>query len=143
MPGLSFSLTGKVALGNMNERLNIDGLTLTNIPVASGQFQGGTFAQPGNIGRQFRNQFAVVPEAICTVGYQLNNYIRLSFGYNFLYISDVVRPGNQIDRNVNITQSGIAQALGISQVPPSQQAFYFHSSSYWAQGMNFGLGFQF
>jgi len=66
--------------------------------------QGGLLALPSNIGTQTRNRFAVIPELGVKVGYQLTDHIRVYAGYNFLYASSVVRPGNQIDPVINRAQ---------------------------------------
>ena len=57
---------------------------------------------PTNIGEFNRNVFSVVPEVGRNVGYQLTDHIRTFVGYNFLYWSNVIRPGDQIDRVIDI-----------------------------------------
>ena len=76
----------------------------------------------------------VVPEVGINLGYQFTNHIRGFIGYNFLYWSNVVRPGNQIDQAVNPN-------LIPPSIPggPSRPTFDFHGSDFWAQGINFGL----
>ena len=37
-----------------------------------------------------------------TLGYQLTETVRLYAGYNFLYWTNVARPGAQIDRNLDV-----------------------------------------
>ena len=56
-----------------------------------------------------RDRFAVLPEFGFDVGYQLTSRWRSFIGYNFLYISDVARPGNQIDGGVNLFRTSLAQ----------------------------------
>jgi hypothetical protein len=43
----------------------------------------------------------VVPEVGVKVGYQVTPHLRAQVGYDFLYWSDVVRPGSQIDPLIN------------------------------------------
>ena len=43
----------------------------------------------------------MVPEAQVQVGWDLFRWMRVFAGYNFIYLSNVVRPGNQIDRGIN------------------------------------------
>ena len=40
-------------------------------------------------------------EALTRVGYRVTDCIRVNVGYNFLYWSEVARPGEHIDRVVN------------------------------------------
>src|SRR5262249_7260302 len=96
-----------IALGNMHQTTRIDGALATNdftnfTTVQT--FRGGYLAQPTNIGRFSRDTFAVVPELNLSVGWQPRDWLTLTVGYNFLYLSDVLRPGDQIDRTINPTQ---------------------------------------
>ena len=99
--------TGKVALGDMQQQTRINGVLASNDfnglgPVQT--FPGGYFALPTNSGTYTRDRFAVVPEANLSVGYQVNRVISVFAGYSFLYLSNVARPGEQIDRVINPSQ---------------------------------------
>ncbi len=137
---VSLELSGKVALGANHETVNINGNTTeTGVGSANpGTFPGGVFAQPSNIGRTTRNQFAVIPEGEFKIGYQLRPNIRATVGYDILYWNDVVRPGSQIDRSINPTQS-----LGGTLVGPASPAAQFNRTDFWAQGVSFGLEFRY
>src|SRR5262249_965812 len=106
---LSLSATRKVALRVMRPTVPVDGFTPTNDFTVNGGpgevFPGAYFSQPTNIGQHRRDRFGVVPEASASVGYQMTQSLRLSVGYTFLYLNDVVRPGEQIDRAINAGQS--------------------------------------
>ena len=52
----------------------------------------------------------------------------------------VVRPGNQIDRNINTSQNAF-YGTGILTGPASP-APLFNRTDFWAQGVNFGLQFR-
>jgi hypothetical protein len=82
--------------------------------------------------------FAVAPEATISVGYQICENVRAYVGYNFLYISDVARPANQIDRAVNTSFLPPP-----SPTLPVRPAFVFKGTDFWAQGINFGLEFRY
>jgi hypothetical protein len=138
----SVVLLGKVALGNMHETVNIEGSTGFAVPGLPVNFQpGGLLAQPTNIGHYERDRFAVVPEAGIKVGYQISKHWRFLVGYSFLYVSDVVRPGNQIDRGINVTQ--LPSVLGPGTlVGAARPTFTFHSTDFWAQGVSLGFEFR-
>jgi len=133
----------KFALGAMVQSVDIDGFLETNDfndfgPVQ--RFAGGYFAQPTNIGRHSRSVFAVVPEVGLNIGYRITEWVSVFAGYTFLYTNSVVRPAQQIDRNINPTQS--ASFEGSPPTPlegPAQPSFRFHGSDFWAQGLNVGL----
>jgi hypothetical protein len=143
--------TAKVGVGVMRESLDIAGTLFTNDfnDLAAPQtFAGGIFAQPTNIGRHDRNRFAVVPEVGVKVGYRLTSWASVFVGYTFLYASSVIRPGDQIDRNVNTTQ---AMAFQAPQTPPPSltlqgpalPAVRLRESDFWAQGLNAGVSFSY
>jgi hypothetical protein len=138
-----FELKAKVALGDMSEHVDINGATTITQPgMAPATFPGGLLAQPTNIGSYNRNTFAVVPEGGLTIGYQVTERLKIFVGYDFLYVSNAVRPGNAIDRGVNPTQlpsvGGAGQLVG-----PARPAFVFKDSDYWAQGVSLGLEFKY
>jgi hypothetical protein len=137
-----FGATGKVAIGTMQERTVIQGWTTLN--TASGaQFTlpGGILASTANIGNYYRSPFAVVPEAYLNLGFQLNPWVTLRLGYSFIYLSNVLRPGNQVNRTTSANLIPSDPTYG--SAGPNQPAYQFHASSYWAQGMNVGLDCRF
>jgi hypothetical protein len=131
----SVDLRTSVALGGTQQNVSISGSTLSQAPGQQGTLAtGGLLAQTSNIGHFSRDIVTVVPEVGINLGYQFTNHIRAFVGYNFLYWSNVVRPGNQVD-----------QAVNPNLIPPSipggpqRPTFDFHGSDFWAQGVNFGL----
>lgn len=146
----------KVALGDVHERVSVDGAGQTSsgnlffhTTGTGGQmFPGGVFAQPSNIGPHVRDTFSVLPDVAVNIGYELTSWARLTIGYNFLALSNLARPGDQIDRVINSTRTGLAavsQATAGTPPPsgPTAPTFAFHDSSFWAQGLTFGLALRF
>jgi hypothetical protein len=102
---LFVNVLGKVALGVTHEVIGINGTTVFTTPGGTPTAaQGGLLALPSNSGHSSRDQFAVLPEVGVSVGYQITETLRLSLGYTFLYVSSVVRPGDQIDLRVDSRQ---------------------------------------
>jgi hypothetical protein len=137
---LAVDLVGKVALGSSHEVIDIAGATtLAGSGAATpGTFAGGILTQPSNIGRRAHDEFAVVPQVQVKLGYDIFPSLRATVGYDFLYWDDTVRPGNQIDRVVNQTQS-----LGGPLVGPARPLPLANHSDFWAQGVSFGLEFRY
>jgi len=138
-------LTAKVALGATQQGINIDGgsvlLTPSSPPVTA---PGGILAQPTNMGLTYRSVFTVVPEVGLNLGYQITPWLRAQVGYTFLYWSDVVRPGNQIDRAVNPSQVPTDQTyVGSTGTVPARPTLTPQTTDFWVQGINFGLEFRF
>lgn len=140
--GWFLDLQSKVALGSMNQAVTILGAQQITSGGVTTPFLGGLLALPSNVGTQTRNEFAVVPEANMNVGYQVASCCRLYVGYSFICASSVVRPANQINR-----------ALNVSQIPnfffpnppaaPVQPIAPFSTTAFWAQGINFSCEFRY
>jgi hypothetical protein len=133
----------KVALGDTHQVVNAQGNQLITTPAgATSFFNGGLLALNSNSGSFSRDRFAVVPETDLVLSYRVTNHMKLLLGYSFLYWSNVVRPGDQIDRVIDVTRipnSGF-------QVTPAAQArpaVLFKGSDFWAQGISFGMEFVF
>jgi Putative beta barrel porin-7 (BBP7) len=138
----SLDVTGKVALGATHEVVDIQG-AITQLgpnpiaPPGLGTFPGGLFAQPSNIGKRRSDGFTVLPSLELKLGYDIDPRTRVFVGYDLMYWSEVVRPGDQINHSVNLTQSPV---LGTGRlVGPAQPAPLFNHSDFWAQGINVGL----
>src|SRR4029077_16077599 len=98
----SVGMTAQIALGATQQPPTIAGASYVVAPgVAPAVLPGGVLAQTSNIGRFYRDQFTVVPEAQLNFGWQVRPWMRVNVGYTFLYWSNVLRPGAQIDRSVN------------------------------------------
>lgn len=130
----------QVALGAMVQDVNVQGSTVTNRfanPGSPQTLSGGYFALPTNIGDYSRTVFAAVPELRLNVGYYFTPTISVSVGYDVLYASNVARPGNQVNRNLNPSQ--IPSLRGDPPIPvtgPAQPTFNFDGSSFWAQAVS-------
>jgi len=131
-------LRSSIALGANQQTNDINGSQVVARPGQAPEvFVGGLLAAQSNIGQYSRTRFSVVPDAALNIGYQFTPTFRGYLGYSFLYWSNVVRPGQQIDRNVNL-----AFIPNTPPAPPSSQvrpAVLCQETDFWAQGLNFGL----
>ncbi|MBX9582154.1 MAG: BBP7 family outer membrane beta-barrel protein, partial [Gemmataceae bacterium] len=131
-----------IAFGTVFQRAEIGGSQLQGFPDGRvAQFQGGLLAQPGaNIGTFGRDRFAVLPEVGVNVGYHVTNHCRVFVGYNFLYLSSVLRPANVIDpvvdaaRVPNFLPGGAAPLPGTPRPAPQ-----LNGTDFFAQGVSFGV----
>ena len=130
----SVGIITKVALGNNHQTLEIDGETRALGGVAPAISAGGLYAQPSNIGRFSDDRFAVLPEASVTFGYQLTPCMRLTTGYNFIYINRVLRAAEQIDRSINPTQFD-----GGALVGDARPARTINEGEFWMHGLSAGI----
>jgi hypothetical protein len=133
----------KVALGDSHQTVSINGFS-TAAGFGTPPFSpGGIFSQITNIGQQTRDRFAVAPQAQVEAGYRFQNGVRLFAGYDFLYISNVVRPGDQIDTTINFTSNPTIAGAGSTLAGPARPAPQFNGSSFWAQGAKVGASYSF
>ena len=137
---LSLMARGKLGLGDNVETLGIGGVT--RITDSAGNTTTGAnralLVQPSNAGTVHLNKFAVAPEATLNAAWDFNEHIRLAFGYDFVYLTNVLRPANQVDPTVNI------QALQpFDQVGAARPGVLLNQSYFWAQGLNATLEFSF
>ncbi|GEM_PF-2883820 len=142
---------GKFALGGNKEVINISGAT--QIRPTPGRtpppdtlngknFAGALFTQPSNIGHYDDWQFTVMPEVGVNVGYAVTSNVRLSAGYHFLFLNNVVRPGDAIDSTISRNQ--IPQLQPLAQTAGSRPAApTFVESSYWAHGISAQIEFRY
>lgn len=138
MGRLSLDGRVRVALGVTDQRVTIEGSQAILGAGNADPRPGGLLALPSNLGTSGTSRFAVVPELTGSVGYYVLDWMRLSVGYNFLYWSSVVRPGQQIDRNLNSNQiPNFNDPIVVSTAPPPRRLFT--PTDYWAHGLTFGL----
>ena len=133
----SVEATERLSLGVNHEVLNVAGFYQdTNAPFAAKSGPYGIFAQPANEGRFTGNAFAVAPEAQVKLGYQLTPSVKLTVGYDFLYISNVIRPTDQINRDIPKGQTFQQDGTVASTSTPGK---LFKSTDFYAQGLNVGM----
>jgi hypothetical protein len=149
MQRFSIETIGEVAIGVTHEVVDVVG-TISQlgpnplIPPGLGGFPGGIFSQPSNLGRRTADPFAVLSSLEIKFGYNLTPRARVFAGYDLLYWSDVVRPGNQVSHAVNLTQNAVLSPTGAGiLVGPAVPAPFFNRSSFWTQGITFGLDVRF
>ena len=94
-----FGGEGRLAMGNMQETVKIDGVTTASAAGFTATLPNGLLAQPSNIGSFTQNHFALIPSVDLKVGYHLTPGFRLTVGYNFTYITKVLRPGRYAGRH--------------------------------------------
>lgn len=157
--GIWFSnLRGSVALGPNQQSSEIVGETVASTPAGvQARASGGILAVPGVIGAnaagapvfisgnagQFRTDwFTVAPEFGLQIGAQLSRFVRVHVGYDFLYINNVVRPGDLIDTTVNRRFVPSSVNFG-SASGPNRPAFRNNRDDFIAHGVEFGLQFSF
>lgn len=133
---LSFDVTGKFLGGVNHQRLDISGFTAVTdaAGVSAVDNQQGLFAMPSNVGRWSRNRAAFGGEMNLKWGIRFSDHFRFTFGYTFFAIQNIVRPGDQIDRTVNIQPLFSGGGLGVARPAPT-----FRETMLSTHAINFGF----
>lgn len=159
----------KGALGTTLQAIKIEGSSQTSngnlffLTQGTGNaiLPGGIFAQPSNIGVHKKSSIAWGFETRVRTRFEMTKKISIAFGYTFLWISKVLRPGDQIDRKINSTRTALADAsrttvgVGPGPIPfgtpgpapassgPVKPTTLFKTSTFWTQGIDAGIQFNF
>lgn len=138
-----FNTRATIAFGTVQQTAQIaGGQALAFGPGLVAQYPGGLLALPGaNAGTFSQNKFAVLPEIGFNVGYHITPHLRAFVGYNFLYLSSVLRASGTIDPVVDAARIPNFPLPGNPAVLPGtpHPAPQFRTTDFWAQGINFGL----
>ncbi len=129
----------QTALGATRQSVTVTGSSLT----PTGLSAGGFFAEPSNIGRQVHDAFTAVPQLSGMLGYRITSNLSALVGYDLLDWTDVVRAGNQVDRNLNLSQNAALGTTGGTLVGPARPAPLFSRSDFTAGGVTFALLWQY
>lgn len=160
----------KTALGCMHQKVRIDGKSQTSNGnlfymtknTSQEVLLGGIFSEPTNLGSHHHYKVAALVETGFKLSYQFVECCNIGLGYNFLWLNHLLRPGDQIDRNLNPTRTALAEAsrdsLGVGPDKPvpfgsataaprprgaERPDHKHHNGNYWAQGLSISLEFQF
>jgi hypothetical protein len=140
-------LRAKVALGVMHETADVFGASVstsippTILPNQGIPVPGGLLSSPLDQGQHSRNRISAVPEINVKLGYMITPSLRAYVGYDFLYVANVLRPGDQ----TGISTSGVTAIVDgtSSALTITHPAFRFKDSDIWYNGINFGLEYRF
>ena len=97
---------------------------------------------PRTIGRFDNDEFAVIPELTFNVGVNLTKSMTMYVGYNFMWISHVARPGNQINPVIDCSTVPFSPTTANWGMSPGPRNL-FQQDEFWLQGVNFGLNIQY
>jgi hypothetical protein len=136
--------TAKVAVGFTHEMLDIHGTTRFVDAGIENIVPFGAFTLQPNSGDHSTKQFAYLPEGTIKLGYNWTQRLSTYIGYDGLYISNVVRPGPQINPVINPTLLPISQVYN-PQFPfgPPEPSLLFKKSDFYMQGLTLGLSFRY
>ena len=141
----SLELLAKIAIGATHQLVEIGGqttFTQADPPLPPETLDAGILALSTNSGRFRRNKFSMIPEIGATLGYRLTPRLRATIGYSLLFWASVVRPGDQIDLDVNTSFWPDFSDPPTPSSGPERPRFAFRETDIWLQGLRFGLDYR-
>ncbi|MEN9673696.1 MAG: hypothetical protein RL553_1961 [Planctomycetota bacterium] len=152
---VTFDCNGKLGIGVQHQVATINSSTAQTFVVKNGDgttstqksnYPAGLLFSPYDIGRHSRNQFGLIPELNLKLGYRLFDRMKITAGYDFLMMANVLRASNQTQLIPYTTQSNFS-GLAAQQQTSSQTiqipAFTFDNSNLIINGLNVGLQLDF
>jgi hypothetical protein len=137
--GFTWTVTSKIGLGSMTSRIRTIGTSTVSgpntPPITSA---GGLYASGPNLGEFETTQFSAIPEIGTNLNVQITSWLAVNLGYNYMCITDVVRPGDQINGRVNPSFVPTSPNFG-TRLGPQGSTIPFSFSNFWAQGLQLGL----
>jgi hypothetical protein len=106
---------------------------------------GGLLFSPVDVGQYSRNQFGLLPEINAKLGFKATERIKLTVGYDFLLLANVLRAPNQTQlipysNNLNYTANNQTQSANQTlQIP----AFQYSTSNLIINGVTAGMQLDF
>jgi hypothetical protein len=124
----------KASLGGVASSTTIAGETATTLNGVTTTNAGGLLSQGSNLGTHREGYVSSAWELGLKLRRRLTVHSSLVFGYSWFLLSDVERAGEQIDLGVNVTQIPPGNLVGAAR-----PAFPGAKSTFWTQGLSFGL----
>lgn len=126
----------KIGLGSMRQEISMGGSNTYYVGGIPDPQAGGFYAQGANAGLFTRERIATVSELNLGLTYKFTRNVQISFGYNLIYASSVIRPGEAIDPSINENQVRyISNPTPTPVLAPYQR---WNANDFWVQGMTFG-----
>lgn len=152
----TFDCNGKLGIGVQHQVVTINSSTTQTFAVNNGdgttstpqiqKYAAGLLFSPYDVGRHSRNQFGLIPELNLKLGYRLFDRLKITAGYDFLMMANVLRASNQTQLIPYTTQSNYS-GMAVQQQTSSQTiqipAFTFDNSNLIINGLNVGMQLDF
>jgi len=137
------SLTGRLGVGAVYQKVTVDGqTTVSGLGAPVDPIRAGLLSAGGQVSRNSRFELSFAPEVSLKVGYRVTDHISVTAGYQYLYLTNVARPGQQIQRGINPTQIPSGQNFGAAG-GPGNPAVNIQSTDFWMHGLTAGVMFSF
>ena len=138
--GFQVDVTSRLALGDMRQSVAVVGSTRFSDPAVT--IDGGWLAAPSNVGHRSDHEFGIIPELGVRLAYVGWDAVRMHVGYSAIYLSSVVRTGDQIDTTVDPSQLAALPVVINGPGPAADRPEpRLADSSMWLHGITCGVEF--
>jgi hypothetical protein len=138
----SIDLLTRLAVGGNHQVIRGDGFTGITFPGFPTQYdRSGRYIGPANSGVFGNDIFSVVPEVGLTIGWEPTHWCKFTLGYNWLYWTNVVRPGAQVDRVINPIGVPTRPEFQSNLYEPRRPGVAFNETDIWLQFVTVGMQF--
>jgi len=140
-----FGWTSKFGFGTNYQTLDIKGVSrLIPTPGAlPNEVPGGLLAVSSNIGRTHKYMFAWNADSQIKLGYRMLRNLDVIFGYNFFWINNVIRPGTEIDPQINPQFVPTSASYGLAPTLTANPMRLFNQVDFWMMGLSAALHLQY
>jgi hypothetical protein len=136
------SITGRMGVGATYQKITVDGQTTVTGAGVVEPARSGLLTAGNQVGRNSRFELSFAPEVNLRLGYRVTDHISVTAGYQYLYLSNVARVGQQIQTSVNPTQIPSGQNFGAFS-GPGNPTVNIQSSDFWMHGLTAGFTISF
>lgn len=131
-------LDGRLGVGAMQQNVTIQGTTTLANAGAEATVSPGFYTAAQTQIKTSNYRFSLAPDVQARVGYRVTDWLMLTAGYQFVYLTDVARPSDLVTRQLNpglipSSQNFGAAAPGVPQLPT------IVSTDYWMHGLTAGI----
>lgn len=109
--------TGRLGVGTSQQTLTVAGGTELTTPAGTASTGPGFYSSAVTRGRVTENRLSFAPDVQVRVGYRVTDWLMVTAGYQYLYISEVARAGDQIDRRLDPGRIPSSQNFGAAAPP--------------------------
>ncbi len=131
-------LDGRMGVGTVEQTVTLDGLTRLENAGTTASLSPGFYTAAQNTGVSRHYRLSLAPDVQARVGYRMTDWLMLTAGYQFAYITNVARPADVISRRINSAQIPSSQNFG-SPAPGVPGFPTVVSSDFWMHGLTAGL----
>jgi hypothetical protein len=132
---LSIEMSGKIAMGVNHETVDRSGVTTGSVAgIGPFNFPTGLLVQQSNGGRLTTDRFCVGLPSQILLGYHVSDSLTAFIGWDFIYLTTVARPGDQVDLTI---QNNPTTGASIRPIRNVQQ------TDFWANSLLLGMSFKY